>query len=146
MKLFSTLFLLLSINAFAQYNDGFHAEPEVKCTTGECLMVDDRPIEMIEMIDREGYSYSKVSSRSSIINILEGNSKVCFNGRDITKLDAIISALVGVTNSYYVQGGHFAIDEYIGTHSEIGFVVTMKVISDYNPREYELIKTISSCQ
>ena len=60
MKLFSALFLLLSINAFAQYNDGFHAEPEIKCTTGECLMVEDRPIEMIEMIDREGYPYSKV--------------------------------------------------------------------------------------
>lgn len=146
MKLFSALFLLLSINAFAQYNDGFHAEPEIKCTTGECLMVEDRPIEMIEMIDREGYPYSKVSSRSSIINILEGNSNICFSGLDITKLDTIISALVGVTNSYYVQGGHFAIDEYVGAQSESGFVVAMKVISDYNPREYELIKTIPSCQ
>ena len=146
MRTLAILCFLMSFSAFAQYNDGFHSVPEITCTTGECLMVDERPIEMIEMVDREGYSYSKLNTNSSILNILEGNSHVCFSGKDIKKLDSIISALVGGTNGYYVQGGHFAIEDYQGIATEDGFQVTLQVISDYRPREYELVKVIKACK
>jgi hypothetical protein len=137
--------LFVSNLAFGQYNDGFHTEPEITCTTGACLWVDDRPIELIEKVDREGFKYSELNTDSSIIDILEGNYEICFSGMDTTNLKAIIDALVGNTNAYYVSGGHFAVESYEAKNTDEGFTVILNVESDYRPYNYTLTKRIFGC-
>jgi hypothetical protein len=137
--------LFISNIGFAQINDGFHIEPEITCTTGECLFVDDRPIELIEKVDRDGYVYSELNTNSSIIDIIESDSELCFNGMSVTNLENIIAALVGNTNSYYTSGGHFAVESYKGTNEQAGYKITLNVTSDYRPYKYILNSTIKSC-
>lgn len=149
MKTILVGLLSLSFSAFAQIDDGYHVEPKIICTTGECIHQEgSHPIEMIKKYDMHGNEYKELNTDSSILDVLGPgvNKYTCFSGKKMQNLLDIIDGLVGNTNMYYTQGGHAYIKSHHGYTVADGFKVVLEVKSDYRPFDYVFSPEIKFCE
>lgn len=131
MKLFSTLFLLLSINAFAQYNDGFHSEPVETCSSGDCLFVNGLIYEVISYEDRKGFEISILNKKSDLIDVFMEDTDACYTG-DQSVVHKIASMMRGVNEYNYFTGGHMLVTNLATTDLDHEVAVTFQFKTDYD--------------
>lgn len=149
MKAFSIFLFLISMSTFAQIGDGYHVEDSRECQSGQCLLVDGLdPIEMIKRVDVEGHTYEEINTDSSILDVLIPNStsKACFSSANSLNLIKVINALIGNTNRDYTQGGHSYIADTQLSAAELGLVIKLRVISDYDEQPSILSFEVGVCR
>jgi len=145
MKYFLAL-LLVSNVAFAQYNDGFHSIEKDTCSSGDCIIIEDSIYEMITYEDIDGYEFSRLNKKADIESVFHGKTNACFTG-DYKKVENILSAMKGVNEFYYVDGGHMIVTSLSVLEESNDFVVfKFSYKTDYTgDEEFSRAYVINNC-
>lgn len=131
MKLFASLALLLSINVYAQYNDGFHSEPEITCRSGNCLFVNGSIFELITYEDIDGYEFTKMNRSADLIDVFAGALEACYTG-DQKHVHRIASLMRGKNEANYYNGGHMRVVNLATSDLDEEVAITFQYQTDYN--------------
>lgn len=113
---------MVSNIAFAQFNDGFHSIEKDTCKSGNCIIIADSVYEMITFEDIDGYEFSRLNKRADLESVFHGEVSSCFKG-DYRKIESILSAMKGVNEYYYVDGGHVIVTSLSVLEESNDFVV-----------------------
>lgn len=134
MKFIASVLLLFSINSFSKYNDGFHAEPEETCSSGDCLFVNDSIFEIISYEDQEGFEIASLNKKSDLVDVFIKNIEACYTG-DHQVVHKIVSLMRGVNEFNYYTGGHILVTNLATTNLDNEVSITFKFKTDYNGEE-----------
>ncbi|MBL7714225.1 MAG: hypothetical protein JNL01_02085 [Bdellovibrionales bacterium] len=106
--MFSLLLALVFTPVSHAQDDGFHITPVTVCDAGDTCLIgaDGQVIKQIEYPDFEGRMTVKLSTDSSLSDVIyAGSQSRCYVGatQDVC---AIFEGLAENENAYFMQGGH----------------------------------------
>ena len=130
MKLLAILSLVFSFNLFAQYNDGFHSEPEITCRSGNCLFVNNSIFELITYEDIDGYEFTKMNMSADLIDVFAGVMEACYTG-DQKQVHRIARLMRGKNEANYYNGGHMRVVNLATSDLDEEVAITFQYVTDY---------------
>ena len=136
---------ILTFSTLALATDGYHVTEVRTCSTGECLYVSGKPIEILRGMDIEGVETIEISTNASILDTLSKSSYSCFTG-SVQGLKNILNGLIGNTNSDYYNGGHALVISSSQEEFENSLNIVLDVRSDYSPYSYRETFNIKKCK
>jgi hypothetical protein len=134
MKYLPIIFLLVSFNTFAQYNDG---DDSIGCKTDEHCLVNDQVgfiIKIIPIENRRGEIVGeKLSSHSALSDTVYPGASLCFKG-EAQQVCKILEMMVGQEEANYYGGGHSLITKFSCDENEGRLMLQFTVKHDMAPK------------
>lgn len=126
MKFLILLTFVFIVHSYAQ--DGYHVENKPSCndSNSTCLIIDGEEVQLIEIQDRTGMTIGETLNRKSALSSLSADQNICFKNNN-EKVCDILSAMAGVDERDYYQGGHILIEDF-SCNKESGKVTFTEVI------------------